>query len=282
MRSTITSKALNWIFWAVLVAVSLLQYFDLFRRLIDIWFSDTNMSYGALIPAIIAFLIWKRRHEFSLDSAKPWWPAILIVLAGQGLNIVAGLSGNIVFYGIALSLSLIGAAGLLWGQRLLKVVALPLGLLILMVPLPSYVIGLIGWYLQIIASDLSAALLQTLGVQVYQEGNLLRLPNYILEVREACSGLRSIFALLTLSVVIGFQMEKKWWMRLSLVLATPILAICANVIRITGTGVIASRYRELAANDSLHELWGIMVFLSTIFGLLCLRRFLRWAVNAYA
>ena len=38
---------------------------------------------------------------------------------------------------------------------------------------------------------------------LYQEGNLLNLPNYVLEVREACSGSRSIFALIALALILG-------------------------------------------------------------------------------
>jgi exosortase len=170
---------------------------------------------------------------------------------------------------------LIGITGFLWGLDILKICAGPLALLILMVPLPSYAVGQVTWYLQLMASTVSANILQRLGVPVFQEGNLLRLPNYVLEVKQACSGSNSILSLVALALVIGLNGEQKWWKRALLVLAAPVLAIAANVMRIVGTGLIARQWGNLAANDSLHAGWGVAVFLLGVLGLLGIQNLLR-------
>ena len=164
----------------------------------------------------------------------------------------------------------------------MRALAPPLLFLTLMVPLPSFLVGMAGWKLQLQASSISAKLLESLGVPVYQEGILLRFPHYSLEVKEACSGLRSIFALLTLAVIIGFLGEKKWGPRLLLVLITPVLAIAANTVRIVGTGILASKFGELSLSEIGHMGVGIGVFLGTVLGLLGFQKMLRWLTRTYA
>jgi exosortase len=190
--------------------------------------------------------------------------------------------GSLIVCGIALVLILMGIVGFQWGLRRLRIVAVPLAFLLLMVPLPSYLTGQFQWRLKIIAGTVSAATLRLLRIPVFQDGNFLKLPNYVLEVKQACSGSRSIFALMALAMVLGYVTERKWQTRILLLAAAPVLAIGANVIRIVGTGIIAWNYGDLAANDSLHSAWGVMVFLIAVSGLLGIQRLMRWATNSYA
>jgi exosortase len=267
---------------SVLVSTFLLQYFAFFKTLLTTWLRDPQFSYGILIPGIVAYLIWRRRSRLATVEKQVWNPGLSIVLAGCALQVLASRSGSLLISGAALALSLAGAVGYLWGKHYMRIVALPLAFLMLMVPLPSYVIGGVTWDLQVAASTISAFFLSWLGVPVYQDGNLLRLPNYTLEVQEACSGSRSICALLAMALVLGMSLEKKWRIRIALIMAAPLLAIMANVIRIAGTGLLAWRFGELAANESLHSIWGMVVFMAAAGGLLGFHRLLQWATIEYA
>jgi exosortase len=175
-----------------------------------------------------------------------------------------------------------GIVGFVLGRKCLQIVAAPVALLILMVPLPSYVVDELTWRLQVAASTISALLLEFLGVPVFHDGNLVRLSNYVLEVKEACSGSRSIFALVALALVLGFSAERKWWIRVSLGMVAPFLAVAANVLRIVGTGLIAHEWGGLAANDSLHATWGILTFIAAVTGLVSFHRFLQWVQHTHA
>jgi exosortase len=152
----------------------------------------------------------------------------------------------------------------------------------LMIPLPAYVAGELSWHLQGLASTISSTTLRLLGTPVLQEGNLLKLPNYVLEVQQACSGSRSLFALIALALLLGLSATRKWWIRVLLVAIAPALAVGANIVRIVGTGLIARRWGALAAEESLHMVWGILVFVIAVLGLLGFQRLLRWATNEYA
>jgi len=278
------SKTITVASWAILSLIFLVINFSFFRTLREVWTSDSEFAYGLLIPPIVALIIWNRRRKLASMAASPWNSGLLIVLAGCILRILAGLSGSLVFSALAFPASLLGIVGFLWGRQYVRVLGAPIGLLVLMAPLPSYVIGEIAWLLQIVVSTMSSYALQIIGVPVYRDGNVLVLPNFVLEVKQACSGLRSIFALLSLALMMGLNLERRWLFRGLLILATPVLSVGANIIRVTGTGLIAWHFGELAANESLHAAWGVLVFLGTLWGLLKFLRLLQWATrpNAYS
>lgn len=259
----------------LLALLAALSFGSFFRVLFQNWIHNEEFSYGILIPPIASYLIWKRKERLKTAAIDSWTPGFLVAAIGCGLQVLASRSGTLLLSGFALVVLLVGITGFLWGLKILRICVGPLTLLILMVPLPSYAVGEVAWHLQSVASTISARSLESLGVPVYQDGNLLRLPNYVLEVKQACSGSRSILSLVALALVIGLSAGEKWWRRGVLVLAAPILAIAANVVRIVGTGLIAQHWGNLAANESLHASWGVAVFLLGVLGLLGIHNLLR-------
>jgi|SRR5579859_226365 len=268
--------------WLGLLIALFLPFSTFLASLCRTWLNDPEFSYGILIPVIAAYLLWTRRLRLAEESKAGHGSGLILVGAGCGLQIAGSLSGTLLVSGIALVLVLMGVLLFLWGGRILRIAIVPLALLILMVPVPSYAVGQVSWQLQAAASTASSAVLRLLSVPVYQDGNLLHLPNYVLEVKQACSGSRSIFALLALALILGLSVERKWWARVLLVTAAPILAVGANIVRIVGTGLIARQWGSLAANESLHATWGIVVFVIAVTGLLALQRSLQWTSKEYA
>jgi exosortase len=282
MVSNLMPRGVQYALWVgVCLAVGLV-FGAFFRSLWGFWWRDPEFSYGLLIPPIVAYLAWLRRGQGAQAGTTGWSGAIVLVIAGCALQIVASYSGTLLLSGIALAITLIGSVGFVWGRAYLGIMAAPIGLLTLMVPVPSYLAGDLAWRLQVAASAISSAALEFLGVPVYHDGNLLILSNYVLEVKQACSGSHSLFALVALASVVGIITERKWWIRVLLVAAAPVLSIGANIVRIVGTGLIAHRWGSLAANESLHSAWGVLVFVIAVMGLLVFQRFLRWVANEYA
>ena len=264
--------------WSALGALGTLAYATFFEKLFHAWLHNEEYSFGILIPFLVAFPIWARRKKVRIAEESRWLPGLILVVAGCVLQVFASRGGTLLLSGIAFVMTVSGIVGYLWGKKRLVLIMGPLALLILMVPLPSYVVGQVSWYLQSAASTASGSVLGFLGVPVYQDGNLLRLSHYVLEVKQACSGSRSILALFALAWALGMNMDSKYWVRVLLLLVTPILALGANVIRIVGTGLIASEWGGLAANESLHTIWGVIVFLIAVFGLVGIQTLLRRAV----
>src|SRR4029078_1054264 len=91
-------------------------------------------------------------------------------------------------------ISLIGVlAGSIWflfGWKHVRLLAFPLLLLFLMIPLPAMIFNQIGFPLQLFASRVGETVLSVAGVPVLREGNVLELASTKLEVAQACSGIR--------------------------------------------------------------------------------------------
>jgi len=276
-----TQPKTAWMIWCTLSCALFVLFGAFLSNLWRAWLEDPEFSHGILIPFIVSYLIWTRRER--LRNQRIDQPGgLVLVLAGCSLHVLGSLTGTLLFSGAAFALTVMGIVLYLWGPNHLRIVAAPVALLMLMVPLPSYFLGHVSWNLQGLASTISSAILRLFGVPVFQDGNILHLSNYVLEVKQACSGSRSIFALLALALLLGLVGERKWWTRALLVAAAPVLAVGANTVRIVGTGLIARQWGRLAANESLHATWGIVVFVLAVMGLLGFQRFLRWAMNEYA
>jgi len=280
--SALRDGRLRYVLWLLVGILFCAQFSWFFGRLAHTWLENEEFTFGALIPLIVGYLLVKCRNEWGTAEGTTRSVGLVLVIVGCALQIAGSRMGSLIVCGIALVLVLMGIVGFQWGLRRLRIAAVPLAFLLLMVPLPSYLTGQFQWHLKTMAGTVSAATLRLLQIPVFQDGNFLKLPNYVLEVKQACSGSRSIFALLALAMVLGYVTERKWQTRILLLAAAPVLAVGANVIRIVGTGIIAWNYGDLAANDSLHSAWGVMVFLIAVSGLLGIQRLMRWATNAYA
>jgi exosortase len=79
------------------------------------------------------------------------------------------------------------------------------------------------------------------------------------EVAAACSGIRSLIALVALTTIYGFMtFESNWKRALMMAVAIP-LAVLNNLIRITGVIVIAEAFGEEAGLE-FHDWAGFFTF----------------------
>jgi exosortase len=99
-----------------------------------------------------------------------------------------------------------------------------------------------------------------LRIPALREGNIIHLPETTLFVAEACSGLRSLMALITLGVVFAYFFRKSWGERIIIVASTIPIAIIVNSMRVALTGILTYRFGEKAAEGAIHEFQGLITF----------------------
>jgi exosortase len=116
------------------------------------------------------------------------------------------------------------------------------------------------------ASEAATYAAQAVGVSIYRQGNIIQLANTSLGVAEACSGLQSLSALLVASLLVGFVENGSMLGRVLLFLLAAPLAISVNVLRITGTAILAD-YRLEFALGFYHSFSGWLVFIVGFGGL---------------
>jgi exosortase len=85
-------------------------------------------------------------------------------------------------------------------------------------------------------------------------------PQTVLEVADACSGLRSLVSLLALAVAMAFLTQQGPIKRTVLIVSALPIAIATNMFRVIATGVLAQFYGAKAAEGFFHEFAGMAVF----------------------
>jgi exosortase len=141
---------------------------------------------------------------------------------------------------------------------------LPAVLLILSIPLPAIVLNQLALPLQLQASRMGAALLEWRRIPVRLAGNVILLPGHQLFVTEACSGLRSLTALISLGVLLGALWLRTPALRVLLVLAAVGMAVVVNAIRVFLTGFFVFFISPEMGKGFLHLSEGWLLFLVSL------------------
>ena len=236
-------------------------YADIFQGLFYDWSNDENYSHGFLVPLISGYFAWQVKDELQQLEIRPLDSGLLLVIFSL-LLLFAGVSSQVDF---ALRTSFVfllcGIVLFLFGWQWFKTLSLPLGFLFFMIPLPYIVYDSMAFPLKLFVAKFSVISLKLMGVIVLREGNIIMFPETVLEVADACSGLRSLMSLLALGVALAVFTQNKKSMRVLLVLLTVPIAIFTNMLRVIGTGFLSQYYGAAAAEGFFHEFAGMGVFL---------------------
>ncbi|MEP7304809.1 MAG: exosortase A [Acidobacteriota bacterium] len=245
---------------ALLVSSFVLLYAHVVVKLVHDWATDDNASHGFLVVPLAAYLAWERRAHLRRIERSPSSLGLVIVL-GSVAVLAAGTLGSELFLARVSMLGVLaGAIVFLLGWRHLRTLAFPIAFLLLMIPLPAILFNQIALPLQLLASRVGEQTLMAFGIPVLREGNVIILAHTTLEVVEACSGIRSLAALITLAVVYGYFTDPRNSVRLAIVVSSVPIAVVANAVRVAGTGVAAQYYGPGVAEGFFHTFSGWVVF----------------------
>lgn len=236
-------------------------YAGIFQKLYLDWMNDPNYSHGLLVPIISGYFVWQQREKLENLDIKPATSGIVLV-AFSLLVLFAGVAAQEYFSKRASFVFLLAGITLfLLGWQWFKSLALPVGFLFFMIPLPYIVYDAMAFPLKLFVAKFSVIALKLMGVVVWREGNIIMFPQTTLEVADACSGLRSLMSLLALGVALAVLSQNKMSRRIVLVVLTIPIAILTNMIRVIGTGFLAQYYGAAAAEGFFHEFAGMGVFI---------------------
>jgi exosortase D (VPLPA-CTERM-specific) len=254
--------------WLVLVvvavgALSLWPFRDGISDMWHEWVSTEEYSYCLLILPIVGFLVWQRRDHLERLDFSGSWPGVALVLLG-GVLLLAGELGTVyTVIECACLVTLYGLTLSLVGRQAFRVMLAPLLILILMIPLPAFFIFNLSLQLQLLSSKLGVLFMRLFGVSVLLEGNVIDLGGYKLEVAEACSGLRYLFPLMTLGLLIGYFYKGALWKRLTVFLSSIPMTVLMNSLRVGIIGVTVDRWGSAMAEGFLHEFQGWTIFMAS-------------------
>ncbi len=250
-------------------------YASILTRLFLQWVGparDPNFEHGIFVPLFALFVLWQDRKKLQTIPSTPSWTGLPLVMISLLMLVLGVLGAELFFSRVSLLILLAGLIILFQGWTFFRAVLFPWAFLILMIPIPSLIINQITFPLQLLASRLATVLLELVGVPVLRQGNMIVLAAMPLDVAEACSGIRSLLTLVTLSIIYGYLMETRNWVRVTLVcLAVPI-AVAANSFRIFGTGLLVQYWDPDKAEGFFHAFSGWLIFVVALVMLFAVHR----------
>jgi exosortase len=276
-RPAIAAKASWPPMWQVISLGGLLLwlYYPTLAHLVGQWWNDPNFSHGFFVPLFAAYVIWQERARLARVKLQPSWLGALLLGFGLCVLVLGQMGAEIFLSRVSLLIVLAGVVVLFLGWSFFRAVLFPWAFLLLMIPIPAIVFNQITFPLQLLASKVASTMLPWFGVPVLREGNVIMLPAMSLEVADACSGIRSLMSLATISVIYGYLMERKTAVRVLLALASLPIAVAANSLRVVGTGLLVQYWDPDKAQGFFHEFQGWLMFVASLLMLYLLHRGIR-------
>jgi EpsI family protein len=163
------------------------------------------------------------------------------------------------------------------GWEKLKKIAFPIVIIPTMFPLPDFFHFPLTLRLKLLSSQIGVWILQAYGMSAYREGNIIDLGFTQLQVVDACSGLRYLFPLIIMAVLLAYFYRAAFWKKVILVLSAIPLTIITNSMRIAMTGILFQHWGPKVAEGFFHGFSGWAIF---IFGMAVLL-FEMWLLNGF-
>ena len=269
-----TPSLYGWWWWVVSVGARDEAKAVHFSRLFS---GDEAHAY--FMPLVVAGLLWWRRQEIVALPKRVCWPALALLAGAILMHVLGYLIQQTRISMAAFFLGVYALTGLFWGFGWLRLALFPFSLFLFCVPLGTGGTELVTLPLRIMATKITGvACHAALGINVIQKGTQLldAAGSYQYEVAAACSGIRSLTAILAFGVIYGYVIFKSSWRRLAMAAAAFPLAVIANVFRLTLIIVAAEAFGRKAGNF-VHEnsLFSLAPYVPSIGGMLLLGWWLR-------
>jgi exosortase A len=255
----------NWILIASIVTGSFVfAFYQTWLSLVNVWMQSDDYSHAFLILPISLYLVWSKKNKLAQIPIVPSSYGLLLIFLSSSLFIFSNFAGITTLASFALVLSIIGIVLGLAGWRITKELVFPLFFLFLMIPIPSQVYYAATTPLQLFVTKVSVFVATLFDIPIYREGNVIHLPNRTLQVVAACSGMRSMISLGTLSLVFAYISLQSYSLRTVLVASAIPIAILINIIRVLAMVMAFHYYDYDLSVGSPHTYLGLFLFVIAI------------------
>ena len=241
--------------------------------------SDTD-SHVLLIPFISAGLLWLFRKTIFREPRPNLMLSAAFFGAGGFLYLISwhwslptDSRSSLEFAILSLCCFVFAGFMLIYGKKSFLAGIFPLLLLLLIVPLPEFLLDRLIWWLQLGSAEVTSWIFYLMRTPVLREGLSFSVPGATIEIAKECSGIRSTLGLLITCLIAGYLTLRTVPARTLLLLAAvPVLAI-KNGIRIATLTELAIHVDPSFLFGRLHKDGGFVFF---AIGLIILLPILRW------
>jgi exosortase len=217
-------------------------------------------SHGVFIPFLTFFFIWIRRNALKEIGYRYNCWGIILIVPGIFPILFRGDSFQIRFIGYIFVLSGISLTFLGWG--IFRQIAFPLFFLITMTPLPMNLYDPLANYSRHIAFGGALKIISLFGIPYMKDGWVIHLPNAVLRVAIACSGIRYLISYFVFGLAYAWLFKRTIKGRLLIVALTIPVSHVASILRLTAIFTLA-----YTVSPRLAEHWPHIFISWTVFGI---------------
>ncbi len=214
-------------------------------------------AHGIFVPFAMLYLahLILRRDGDTREDASAW--GFPFLTAGLILVVLDSGVRNHYLSALGLILCLPGLSLFFLGARRTRLIAAPIFMGILMIPVPNTVATHL--FLKRAAAAAVEPLVALLGIPVWREQTVILLPRHAFVVSDACSGFSTLYASVAVAVMLAWYSRSNW-RRLSLLMAAPLFAFVSNVLRTLMLIVLTHRFGDVILDTAIHEASGVVAF----------------------
>lgn len=223
------------------------------------WWTSPEAGHGLLLAPVAIWLAW--RSGLAPDARPDRAIGIVLLVVAVLVRCAAGLAAELFTMRGSMVLALAGLTAYQFGFRQVLRWWLPFALICLSIPLPELITQALALPLQFKASQMGAAMLEMRNVPVRLAGNVIQIPGRELFVTEACSGLRSLTALISMAVLMGALLLRTPAARIALLLLAIPIAVVINGVRVFLTGFLVYFVDPALGEGFMHKTEGWLLFL---------------------
>jgi exosortase len=235
------------------------------------FYGEPNWGHAICVPIIGLYYLYANRDELLRQTVRVRWEGLVVMLGGilfYGWAIWPGQ--NDFFKDVGMVIALFGLVLLLTGWQVMRIVWFPIAYIVCAIPWPSLFYSRLASPLQQLAASVSVGVLRLTGVDAVNTGTKIRMLGQngmerVLNVAEACAGLRSLMTFITLGAAVAFLSNRPLWQKVIITISAIPIAIFCNVMRVAGQGLLDYYVSHAWSEGFAHQFAGLVMLVPAFF-----------------
>ena len=257
LRELLAAPSVRAVVWVgTLLSAVFALFWNTAASMVDVWNSSATYSHGFFVVPAFLWVVWKRKDALAALPVRPAWPAFALLIALGSIWLLADMASASLPAQWAIVAMVPVATAAVLGVAWVRTLAFAFAFLFFAVPFGDTMVPtLMDW-----TADFTVAALKATGVPVYRDGLHFAIPSGNWSVVDSCSGIRYLFACLTVSSLYGwliFRSNLRRWLFLGFAL---IVAIVANWIRAYAIVLLGHLSNNQIAAGADHLIYGGLFF----------------------
>ena len=253
-------RAKNMLLLLFAIGLFAVAFYPALATLARKWAASEDYTHAFFTVPIILYMLWMQWGALANGPGNTLLGLPLVV--GSMLLYMFSLQLQIpTVTFLATMLTIVGAIIYLSGVRVLRDLIIPVLLLFLLIPIPNQLLSMVTATLQLKVSQASEWVAHLFAIPLFREGNVLHLSDKTFQVVEACSGIRSLISLSTLSLILGYFTLFRWRSIVLLLLFSVPVAIFINIVRVVSLVLVYEWFALDLSEGMAHTVSGLVLFL---------------------